>query len=263
MLHILFGHVCIAWTLSSLSCHACMGSHRSRECWAIEIALGCGAWVQWFPQKSQKHGNLQMEKDEMMALPSSRLVRLEWFQVRSHGKVFQHVPGIWSSMKFHKKQRCLDLSERPKHAPFRGAFLLRCFRFDKLEDVSICFQWYSLIQWYWLCKGSYTSVPVFCVCNRGCPELYLGGALPKRAVFRCGKLNLSVAPRTEKTGTLLGTNISHLEKRKIIFNHTLGGDMLVPRRVRICSISWKWQELFCTIFGTRKRTQAHTVLYII
>jgi len=33
--------------------------------------------------------------------------------------------------------------------------------------------------------------------------------------------------------TLHGTNISHLGKRKIIFKYTLGGDMLVPRRVII------------------------------
>ena len=33
--------------------------------------------------------------------------------------------------------------------------------------------------------------------------------------------------------TLQGTNISHLRKRKIIFKYTLGGDMLVPRRVII------------------------------
>ena len=32
---------------------------------------------------------------------------------------------------------------------------------------------------------------------------------------------------------LQGTNISHLEKRKIIFKMALKGDMLVPRRVNI------------------------------
>lgn len=30
-----------------------------------------------------------------------------------------------------------------------------------------------------------------------------------------------------------GTNISHLGKRKIIFIHALGGDMLVPQKVYI------------------------------
>ena len=37
--------------------------------------------------------------------------------------------------------------------------------------------------------------------------------------------------RTRPMSTLQETNISHLEKRKIIFKHTLGGNMLVPRRV--------------------------------
>ena len=33
------------------------------------------------------------------------------------------------------------------------------------------------------------------------------------------------------TNTLQGINISHLGKRKIIFKHALGGDMLVPQRL--------------------------------
>ena len=37
--------------------------------------------------------------------------------------------------------------------------------------------------------------------------------------------------------TLQGTNISHLGKRKIVFQSALGGDMLVPRRV-----TWRWLE---------------------
>ena len=35
-----------------------------------------------------------------------------------------------------------------------------------------------------------------------------------------------------------GTNISHPGKRKIIFKHALGGDMLVPRRVWYCRPIW-------------------------
>ena len=36
--------------------------------------------------------------------------------------------------------------------------------------------------------------------------------------------------------TLQGTNISHLGKRKIMFNSGLGEDMLVPRRVLLPGI---------------------------
>ena len=37
--------------------------------------------------------------------------------------------------------------------------------------------------------------------------------------------------RSERMPTLRGTNISHLGNMKIIFKHTLGGDMLVSSRV--------------------------------
>ncbi len=45
--------------------------------------------------------------------------------------------------------------------------------------------------------------------------------VPIRASFLC-------YVRLTKASTLQGTNISHLGKRKIIFKHALGGDMLVP-----------------------------------
>ena len=59
--------------------------------------------------------------------------------------------------------------------------------------------------------------------------------------FPCGKLAVSrgqnntsgslVLSLGAKKHTLQGTNISQLGKRKIIFKHTLGGDMLIPLRV--------------------------------
>ena len=50
--------------------------------------------------------------------------------------------------------------------------------------------------------------------------------------------------------TLQGTNISHLGKGKIIFESTLGWDMLVPRRVRL-NVYFMPDKTFC--FTTRTR----------
>ena len=41
----------------------------------------------------------------------------------------------------------------------------------------------------------------------------------------------------------MGSNISHLGKRKIIFKSALGGDMLVPRRVATKLISYPSHHL--------------------
>ena len=43
-----------------------------------------------------------------------------------------------------------------------------------------------------------------------------------------------VSPVKNNIQGIQGTNISHLDKRKIIFKHALGGDMFVPSKVGFC-----------------------------
>ena len=100
-----------------------------------------------------------------------------------------HAPGIYHMIIKEispSKQHCLDLSERPKHAPFRGASLLRL--------IGNCEHLFSMVFTYamLLCKDSYTSVLMCFVYATRVALNSLGGAFPKRAVFRCWKLNLSV-----------------------------------------------------------------------